>query len=82
MIALFFMAVMGVVLTVGGVVSAMIWFANTAEDECAKRRERYISSQLSTILEKPSANWTIGNAIALTAALDIPIAEMREAIRK
>jgi plasmid maintenance system antidote protein VapI len=39
-------------------------------------------SQLSTILEKPSANWTIGNAIALTAALDIPIAEMREAIRK
>lgn len=41
MIALFFMAVMGVVLTVGGVVSAMIWFANTAEAECAKRRERY-----------------------------------------
>lgn len=39
MIALFFIAVMGVVLTVGGVVSAMIWFANTAEDECAKRRE-------------------------------------------
>ena len=36
-------------------------------------------SQLSTILEKPSANWTIGNAIALTAALDIPIAEMRGA---
>lgn len=39
MIALFFIAVMGMVLTVGGVVSAMIWFANTAEDECAKRRE-------------------------------------------
>ena len=39
-------------------------------------------SQLSTILEKPSVNWTIGNAIALTTALDIPIAEMREAIRK
>ena len=39
-------------------------------------------SQLSTILEKPSVNWTIGNTLALTAALDIPIAEMREAIRK
>lgn len=46
MIALFFMAVMGVVLTVGGVVSAMIWFANTAEDECAKRRERYIRAEV------------------------------------
>ena len=23
-----------------GVVSAMIWFANTAEDECAKRRRQ------------------------------------------
>ena len=43
---------------------------------------RITRSQLSAILEKPSANWTIGNAIALTAALDIPIAEMREAIRK
>lgn len=39
-------------------------------------------SQLSTILEKPSVNWTIGNAIALATALDIPISEMREAIRK
>ena len=39
MIALFFIAVMGVVLTVGGVVSALVWFANAAEDECAKRRE-------------------------------------------
>lgn len=39
-------------------------------------------SQLSTILEKSSVNWTIGNAIALTTALDIPIAEMREAIKK
>lgn len=46
MIALFFIAVMGVVLTVGGVVSAMIWFANTAEDECAKRRERYTRAEV------------------------------------
>ena len=34
------------------------------------------------IMRKPSNAWTIGDAIALTAALDIPIAEMREAIRK
>lgn len=46
MIALFFIAVMGVVLAVGGVVSAMIWFANTAEDECAKRRERYVRPEV------------------------------------
>lgn len=39
MITLFFIAVMGVVFAVGGVVSAMVWFANTVEDECAKRRE-------------------------------------------
>ena len=37
----FCMAVMGVVLTIGGAVSAMVWFANTAEEECAKRRDRY-----------------------------------------
>lgn len=36
----FCLAVMGVVFIVGGVVSAMIWFANTAEDECAKRRRQ------------------------------------------
>lgn len=46
MIALFFIAVMGVVLAVGGVVSTMIWFANTAEAECAKRRERYIRAEV------------------------------------
>lgn len=39
MIALFFMAVMGVVFAVGGVISALVWFADTAEAECAKRRE-------------------------------------------
>ena len=38
MIALFFIAVMGVVFVVGGVISALVWFANTAEAECAKRR--------------------------------------------
>ena len=37
----FFLAVMGVVLTIGGIVSALVWFADTAEAECAKRRERY-----------------------------------------
>lgn len=41
MIALFFLAVMGVVLTIGGIISAMVWFANKAEEECAKRRGRY-----------------------------------------
>lgn len=41
MIALFFIAVMGVVFAVGGAVSALIWFADTAEAECAKRRGRY-----------------------------------------
>lgn len=39
MIALFFIAVMGVVFDFGGAVSALIWFADTAEAECAKRRE-------------------------------------------
>ena len=33
-------AVMGVVFTIGGIVSALVWFANTAEDECAKRRRQ------------------------------------------
>lgn len=46
MIALFFIAVMGVVFIVGGVISALAWFANTAEDECAKRRERYIREEV------------------------------------
>ncbi len=42
MILLWFcMAVMGVVLTIGGIISAMVWFANKAEEECAKRRGRY-----------------------------------------
>lgn len=40
MIALFFIVVMGVVFTIGGIVSALVWFANTAEDECAKRRRQ------------------------------------------
>jgi hypothetical protein len=46
MIALFFMAVMGVVFTIGGIVSALVWFANTAEDECVKRRERYTRAEV------------------------------------
>lgn len=37
----FVMAVMGIVFAVGGIVSAMVWFADTAEEECAKRRDRY-----------------------------------------
>ena len=37
---LFCVAVMCVVFTIGGVVSALVWFANTAEDECAKRRRQ------------------------------------------
>lgn len=37
---LFCVAVMGVVFTIGGIVSALVWFANTAEDECAKRRRK------------------------------------------
>ena len=43
MIALFFIAVMGAVFIVGGVISALVWFA---EDECAKRRERYIRAEV------------------------------------
>lgn len=38
---LFCVTVMGVVFTIGGIVSALVWFADTAEAECAKRRERY-----------------------------------------
>ena len=37
---LFCGAVMCVVFTIGGIVSALVWFANTAEDECAKRRRQ------------------------------------------
>lgn len=37
----FCVAVMGVVLTIGGIVSALVWFADTVEAECAKRRGRY-----------------------------------------
>lgn len=37
---LFCVAVMGIVFTIGGIVSALVWFANTAEDECAKRRRQ------------------------------------------
>ena len=36
----FCLAVMGVVFAGGGAVSALVWFANTAEDECAKRRRQ------------------------------------------
>lgn len=36
----FCLAVMGVVFAVGGAVSALVWFADTAEDECAKRRRQ------------------------------------------
>lgn len=35
----FCMAVMGVVFAAGGIISALVWFANTAEKECAKRRQ-------------------------------------------
>lgn len=38
--------------------------------------------QVRYMLAKPSSDWRIGDAVALTAALDIPIAEMREAIRR
>nr|DAG63096.1 MAG TPA: hypothetical protein [Caudoviricetes sp.] len=38
MIALFFITVMGVVLTVGGVISALVWFANEADRQCARRK--------------------------------------------
>lgn len=34
----FCMAVMFIVFTVGGFISAVIWFADMAERECAKRR--------------------------------------------
>ncbi len=34
------------------------------------------------VMRKPSSDWTIGDTLALSAALDIPIAETREAIRK
>lgn len=37
---LFCVTVMGVVFTIGGIVSALVWFANTAEDECTKRRRQ------------------------------------------
>lgn len=37
---LFCVAAMCVVFTIGGIVSALVWFANTAEDECAKRRRQ------------------------------------------
>ena len=37
----FCMAVMFIVLAVGGFISAVIWFADTAERECAKRRKNY-----------------------------------------
>ncbi len=38
MIALFFMAVMGVVFIIGGVISALVWFANEADRQCARRK--------------------------------------------
>ena len=38
--------------------------------------------QVRYMLAKPSEEWRIGDAVALAAALDIPIAEMREAIRR
>lgn len=41
----FCVAVMGIVFTIGGIVSALVWFADTAETECAKRRERYTFKQ-------------------------------------
>lgn len=31
-------AVMGVVLTIGGIVSALVWFADEADRQCARRR--------------------------------------------
>lgn len=38
MIALFFITVMGVVFVVGGVISALVWFANEADRQCARRK--------------------------------------------
>ncbi len=38
MIALFFMAVMGVVFIIGGVISALVWFADEADRQCARRK--------------------------------------------
>jgi hypothetical protein len=38
MIALFFIAVMGVVFIIGGVISALVWFANEADRQCARRK--------------------------------------------
>ncbi len=38
---LFVVAVMAVLFTITGVISVLIWFANKAEEECAKRRGRY-----------------------------------------
>lgn len=43
---LFVVAVMAVLFTFTGIISALVWFANTAEDECAKRRERYIRAEV------------------------------------
>lgn len=34
----FCMAVMSVVLTIGGAYAVLMWFADLAESECAKRR--------------------------------------------
>lgn len=38
MIALFFIAVMGGVFIVGGVISALVWFADEADRQCARRK--------------------------------------------
>lgn len=54
---------------------------NMSSTELAERA-KMTREHLRGIMRKPSTGWTIGDAIALTAALDIPIAEMREAIRR
>lgn len=37
--------------------------------------------QIEYVFKKPSCDWTIATALKLTAALDIPIDELRAAIR-
>lgn len=41
MLFLLFLAAAALTLLIGGIVSAMIWFANEAERQCAMRRDRY-----------------------------------------
>lgn len=40
-IGVFVWLVMAVFGVIGGIYQALVWFADTAEAECTKRRERY-----------------------------------------